>query len=184
MKQKIKIFLSIIIVISFIIFLIINLNSLKIEVLKNGYSNFEIIERGYDNNDNEFRVIKMKNNQNFALAYLVKNNLGFWKIWDIQESSLKNNKYVTVGWNKTVGLTYNENDNSSNILWEWHSLYYGTNAIKPIKIDSNKIPIGVAFYIQQGQGDYLINFITYNNPEVLNQIDISNLIKDYVTSEK
>jgi hypothetical protein len=69
------------------------------------------------------------------------------------------------------------------IVWEWHNIYYGMNAIKPIKIASNKIPPGVAFYIQQGQGDYLIIFMTYNTPDSLNQIDISDLIKDYVTSE-
>lgn len=79
---------------------------------------------------------------------------------------------------KQAGFRYLNQEDELISATEWHKIYYGENAIKLIEIPYEKLPSGVALNIQQSGSSYLIHTISYEDPEVLNKIDMYSILQE------
>ena len=163
--------------------MIFSLNSLRIAMLNAGYSPNDIVvlDRGFNDNGKEFLVIKTSKGDNLALVYMEKNNAGLWTVSNNEGDASPGTHLVSIGWINNAGIRRYEVDETPSFSNEWHILYYGNNAIKRIAIAPEQLPSGVAFNIQQAESDFSIHLITYEPPEILNQIDIHSLLVGYIS---
>lgn len=81
---------------------------------------------------------------------------------------------------KNAGIRRYEADDDPSFSNEWHKLYYGDNAIKLVSIMPEQLPPGVALNIQQTGSDFSIHFISFEKPDVLEQIDVYYLLENQV----
>jgi hypothetical protein len=169
---------SLIILVAAVAYLVISFNSLNIALKSTGYSSGDImvLERGFNDNGKEFRIIKTSKDDNLALVCIEKNNMGFWTVSFSGGTTSPGTHLVSIGWIKSAGIRRYEANDSPSFSSEWHKLYYGDNAIKRINIAPEQLPPGVALNIQQTGSDYIIHLISYESPDVLNQIDMHSLL--------
>jgi len=156
------------------------LNNFNMALMSAGYSDYDVnvLERGVDDNGHEFKIVKLSHYTTAVLAKMEKNKYGFWKVSYTGQKSSIENKFITIGWMKQAGFKYfNENDELITAI-EWHIIYYGENAIKLIEIPYEKLPSGVAVNVQQSGKSYLIHTISYEDPEILNKIDMYSILQE------
>lgn len=170
----------IVIAIAAVAYLAFSFNSLRIAVKSADYdpNDIAVLERGFNNNGKEFRIIKTRKGDNLALVYMEKNNMGFWTVSYTGGNTSPGTRLVSIGWFKNAGIRRYEVSENPSFSSEWHILYYGNNAIKPIDITPEQLPRGIAFNIQQAGSDFSIHLISYETPDILNQIDIHSLLID------
>ena len=160
--------------------IIIRANSFQISLHRQGLGNqnVDIIDHGFDNNKDEFKVIKTISNDNeIVLALMIKNKMGFWNISSIKASTTDSN-LVTIGWVISGGakrFVYTEN---AIFEQEWHLVYCGNNAKKLIEFFPGQIPENITVNIQQAGEEYCIHIISFAEPDVLNSFDVITLLKN------
>ena len=135
-----------------------------------------VLERGFNANDREYSVVKTSKDGYLALAYLEKNPFGLWTVTNTTGGTPNEAHLVSIGWINNAGIRRFKVNEAPSFTHEWHILYYGDQAIQRIAIDANKLPPGIAVKIQQAESDFSIHLITYEAPEVLNQVDIPALL--------
>lgn len=177
-KQKVISILAIIISIGVVIYL----RNYNLVIYLHGYSARELnlVEHGYDTGNHEFKVVEMENNKNFALGILKKDKLGLWTIEQIEESSLKSNQYLSIMWVDCVGYNYT----TKGFIYQTSLIFHGNNAIKPIIIDSTKIPHGITYYVEQYKESYTIRFDEYEEGSLERiKVNLDELLKGYVKTD-
>jgi hypothetical protein len=129
----------------------------------------EYLERGFNGNGNEFRVIKTSSEQEkIVLLIIEKKALGRWEISSVANAS--NTGYAVIGWMKSAGIRRFDIKEDSVFETEAHLLYYGNDATGYIDIDSEKLPSGVAVNVRQSGGNYSIHFVSYGDLNGLNEV--------------
>jgi len=163
-------------------FIVFSINSLSIALKSKGYSHeyVLVLERGFNDNGNEFRIVKTSKGDDFVLVCVEKNNMGFWTVAFTGGISSPGTHLVSIGWMKNAGIRRYEVDDTPSFSNEWHKLYYGDNAIKLISITPKQLPSGVALNIQQTGSDFSLHFISFEKPEVLEHIDVYYLLENQV----
>lgn len=163
-------------------YIVFSINSLSIALKSKGYSHeyILVLERGFNDNGNEFRIVKTSKGNDLVLVYVEKNNMGFWTAAFTGGISSPGTNLVSIGWMKNAGIRRYEADDDPSFSNEWHKLYYGDNAIKLVSIMPEQLPPGVALNIQQTGSDFSIHFISFEKPDVLEQIDVYYLLENQV----
>ena len=91
---------------------------------------------------------------------------------------------LSIGWAKTTGFKRFTGEETPNIGSEWHNIYYGNNATKLIDITAKQLPAGVAMDIRQSGSEFSIHLTTYEEADILNQIDIHSMLLEARCIEK
>lgn len=179
MKKKHIKYLLLILALIISILTYIYLNNFNLALKSAGYSDYEIniLERGFDDNGHEFKIVELSHYTTTVLANMEKNKYSFWKVSYTKKSAIEN-KFISFGWMKQAGFRYFNQEDEFISAIEWHKIYYGENAIKLIEIPYEKLPPGVAVNVQQSGNSYLIHTISYEDPEILNKIDMYSILQE------
>lgn len=154
----------------FLLYLVLNLNSYNLYLTISSYQNPNILARGFDNIEREYRVIQVEKDNKSELLYMSKTSLGFWKVQYKGSSIGPNNEINVLSWGKILGeKTYN---NNTEFSFESHTIFAGETAIKPIEINSEQISYGVATNIMQYNNDYIIHMIYNGENKSLGDFDL------------
>lgn len=180
MKKKYLVLL-LILLLGVIAFLGFKLNSFSFSLIRKGYNpnDVDAIEHSFDSNKEEFKVIKTssKNNE-IVLAIITKNSMGFWNVTKTTEATSVSPNMASIAWIRGGGAKRFAHTSNAIFEHEWHYVYYGTNAISLIEFLPGQIPENVTVNIQQAGEQFLIHFITFAEPDVLNSINVETLLKD------
>ncbi|NLG49277.1 MAG: hypothetical protein GX552_04105, partial [Chloroflexi bacterium] len=125
-----------------------------------------------------FRIIKTSQGGNPALVYMEKSGLGLWKIAYDGGEWTPDRQLASIVWIQDGGMKRYAVGQDPTFSFEWHTLYYGTNAAGPIAIDAQRLPPGVACNVQQAGTDFSVHLVSYESPETLGAADMYALIKD------
>ncbi|MCX7842999.1 MAG: hypothetical protein N2489_07995 [Clostridia bacterium] len=175
--KKVYIILPILLVIILICFFIYRENSFSFALIKSGFktSDIDIIEHGFDNNKDEFKVLKTSTDkEKVVLVKMTKSNLGIWSVSDIQKDA--NKGVVSIAWFGDGGVKRYEPTENPIFFTETHYVYYGTNASKLIEFFPNQIPENVTLSVQQAGKIFCIHLLSRGDPEQLSKIDIVKLL--------
>jgi hypothetical protein len=137
------------------------------------------IERSFDSNQQEFRVIKTSSkDREIVLAILTRDGLGFWTVTSVSGEAQADPHLESIGWIRGGGVRRFSHSEDPDFSHEWNLVYYGNNAIQHILFRPGQLPENVAVNIQQAGEEYLIHIISFADPEVLNSIDIPALLEE------
>jgi hypothetical protein len=111
----------IVIAIAAVAYLAFSFNSLRIAVKSADYdpNDIAVLERGFNDNGKEFRIIKTRKGDNLALVYMEKNNMGFWTV-----------SYTGGNTSPGAHLEYSITKVMDTALLFYHKGYTGLNSIK------------------------------------------------------
>lgn len=158
-------------------------NSLKLALYCEGLDtkNIHYIERySEDHSGKAYSVLQTTTKKgDIALVRIEKNDMGLWSVMD-KNITYMNDPYrwVSIGWMVRAGSKRFDLTGDLNPQWEWHFVYYGTNAVENIEILSTQIPGNITVNIQQRGNQYWIHIISFANSGVLNEFDIMRLLEE------
>ncbi|MBQ9767172.1 MAG: hypothetical protein IJW37_03620 [Lachnospiraceae bacterium] len=141
--------------------------------LVNGYriSETHCIDYAYDANGKEFRVIQTRDRDDVpVLAVFTKNSLGFFCETKKAEGG---DVCPQLMWSKDLSPLAVPGE------WEWHSVYYGTDAIAEVKIFADQIPDNVIVSVSHPsvESDYMIHCISYDAASI-SGFDVRSVLKE------
>lgn len=179
MKSKVPFALCIVAILILITLCLYKSNSFYFSIKQIGSNpkGVKVLRTGTNMNNNEFRIIAMETkNKNIVLAMAEKNKFGFWKIlYTSPDVKLIENNIIKqpieIGWCTPLLQT---NGVYVKPKIQIHLLYYGKNAIKPIKFSENQIPSNMKVEIEQTGSEYAI----YITSEESVNIDMRKILID------
>lgn len=179
MKRKRQFILLFCIVVTLIFLIFFYYNSYRGVLGRYELRDAKIIQIGIDANDNVFRVVCQTGDAPKA-ATITKMFPGYWKVTSIKNTVDSKTGIFSYTWVTSAGFNYFNTEKLDethvNFLWEYHNLYYGSNAVKPIEL-VEYLPPNVTVHIQQANDTYLLHFITFGKEYALADIHIDEILK-------
>lgn len=180
MNKKVRTILLSLYIIMLPIAFIVYSNSYNIALKKAGFSKRGItyIDTGIDDNGAEYRAVFQYMPDNLVkIALLTKTNWGTWRITDETQGPTTETGYLSMGWMRFTG--FRRYEVSDNVVFELevHNVYAGNDAIAQIEIPVELLPPNVSVSVFQAGSVYVLHFVTYGDPKVLNEVHFIDLLK-------
>lgn len=176
-KKTLVIFILSILAIVIMAILYFNSFNLSLAINKLSVKNQSELFAGVNDNDHMFKIIITTKDNSDILACVEKNSFGIWNITHQSQPS-DGDDIISIPWLKTAGFRQFQGNDEMVFETEWHHLYYGKNALAPIDIDYETLPLNVTLNVQQTNETYLLHFVSYGDPDNLNQLDVTKMLKE------
>ena len=170
------------IIICCIVFFFFYANSYSRAIRRAGLhpDNITLLASGFDNNDNEYRVIVSTNvDSDTRFVYLVRGRgrMGTWAV----EHMVADTPYAGItaySWTITTGIRRFDVFDSVMFEWELHNVYFGNNAIRRIETISSYLPNNIAVNIHQAGSMFILHFIAFgeNAFDTMNELRITDFL--------
>lgn len=185
MKKPVSRLLIILVILnfSFVCFALLYANSLSLALLAAGLRADDLHEvegptRRAD--DRVFCVVQTSTEEDEpALALLVRNRIGFWTVENVETiSSGGPFQWVSTTWILDAGGWQFDSVDGGKNHWEWHFAYYGVNAVALLELLPGQIPENVTVNIQQQGNRYWIHVISFEESGENASFDIISLLEE------
>ena len=181
-KRKIICFIVILLaVVLFIAALFICHNGYTIALQRAGFGKdgATTIDAGIDDNGDAYRVVfQYAPDNTIRIAHFTKGKLGSWKVTNAVYGPSSESPLVKMGWMRVASLRRFDIPDEVTADFETHNVYAGNNAVRQIEIPPELLPPNVAVSIHQAGSCFVLHFVSFGDPEILNQMDITALLTE------